>query len=559
MYQVGTQAGVVNKQRQGTGLATVLQDTEQADDYFMKYMGARAEAAQKKAADKEVAKNAALGKIMAVNPDFFYKHQKEMADQVAKTQQLGVAAMQSGAADPAVGADPASQEYQKELNRLNQMSQVSVQVRDQFKAFQQDVQAKGADYFDPETIVSWDGYANTSLSERMENPLSPPVVKQRQPYKDALVMAGTLAETISKGVQDGAQVDPATMRRTVREFFSDAKDGAVNTKSAAETYSNLPDARKQELADRAVQHGISAPEQMMFEMVDAQIKDPNPYNPAEALANAKLDVSEFARTGAETFESGTSESKTRPAALSEANRLMNEKPDAFPAWARYYGMEQGKGQSEKEFRTEVQRKLATDLWDRAKKEYRSGVVSGSGSSPEQKKRTDDWLETIYGQDMTAAQQAIDMLRGVDYGQGFTIDNAQVISDVITTTKGPMGALNGKIVRLEIASDVKAKFSKDDIAMAMGVNPAEVNVGKEVRLESGQVVRDVTITLRPENAGYLKTLYEDSEKKGRRWDKSAMPTYGTPATVEEALGSQTPAVKFGSQQPKSTPKYNYKGK
>ena len=526
----------------------MLQDTEQADDYFLKYMGARAAAADAKAKEKEAAKNAALGKIMNVNPEYFYKHQKEIADQVARTQELGVLAMQNGASDPAMGADQYSQEYQRELNKLNQMSRVSTQVRDQFKAFQQDVQAKGADYFDPESITSWDAYANTPLSGFMENPLSPPIVKQRQPYKDSLVMAGTLAETITKGVQDGAQVDPATMRRTVREFFSDAKDGAVNTKSAAETYNNLPDARKQELADRAIQYGISAPEQMMFEMVDAQIKDPNPYNPAEALSKAKFEVSEYDVRGAETFSAGVSKERSMPAAMSEANRLLNEKPDAFPAWARYYNLEQG-NMTEKDFREKVQREIASDLWKRAPKDTKSGVTPGSGKNPEQKKRTDDWLETIYGQDPTSAQQAIDLLRGVDYGQGFTIDNAQVIDD--------LGLMNGKIVRLGIASDVKAKFSKDDIAMAMGVSANEVKVGKEVQLESGQVIRDVTITLRPENAGYLKTLYEDSEKKGRRWDKTAMPSYGPPASVEDALDNQPFSTQFnGGQTKNTTPTYKY---
>lgn len=486
----------------------MLQDTEQADDYFLKYMGARAAAADAKAKEKEAAKNAALGKIMAVNPDFFYKHQKEIADQVAKTQQIGVMAMQNGASDPAMGADQYSQEYQRELNKLNQMSKFSKQIEAQFVERSKLI-ADNPDEYEAESIIGLNDYSDVSLADHMDKPLSPPTLKKRQPYADVMVMAGSIAEVMNKGKADGAQIDEASGRQLVREFLANPKDRENNLKSLTQAFSNLSDKEQADYTARSVNYGISGPELFLFELSKKSVPGQAPYNPAEAIQKSNFQRSYIKNAGAETYSTTVDQPATLAGALVLADSYMKETNDAFPQWMKYYNIDPA-GKNEKELREETRQRIAKDLIAKDPKKTDFGIVSGSGNNPEQQKRATDWITKVYGDNGTTSQQALDVLRGTKIGNNLDVERAYFLP--ITN---PLTGEMRRYVAIDATGPMVQKLTKSEIANMMGI-PADQIKDVGSTLEQGQSRKRITLELTPQNAQFLQTLYIDADAKGQKW-------------------------------------------
>jgi len=553
MYQVGTQVGDVHQQRQGTGKATVLQDTEQADDYFLKYMGARAAADEAKAAKKEAERAAALGKIMSFQPDYFAGHHQEIAEQTRIMQEAGLAAMNAGVADPAVGSDAASQAYQRELTKLNQMSTISKQFKDAYTKFKQDVDGKAMDYFDTDSLAAGDQYFRTKIADVMADPskIQSPPLKQAKVYASLIEGTNAIAAAYNTATADGVPLDEKRAKDIVRETMVDPAKGPGMIESAQRSYEAMPAAMQEEIKLSAQGMGITVPEAVMLRFSKQKFESQAPYNPGEEAIklSGKLDLSTSGYTGAETFSEGVNAEKSLQSATALAKAALFAHPDALTSQAERLGVKQG-ALSYEEFVDKTARAFAKDIYAMKAKDTKSGILSGSGKNPEKEKRADDWLQTLFGPDNTKAQQAADVLRGIDFGQGLTLDRAYVIDD--------KGLLNGKIVRFALKGDIKAKLSKKEIADVFGAPESAVKEGPTVNLESGQVEQEFTIPLTPRNSQFLRTFYDDAEKSKRSWQGAdALPTYAPPATVEDIYSGQGFSTQFPNQTtPAKTTTYKY---
>lgn len=135
---VGSNMGVASKQRQGTGLATVLQG-DRAMDTAERLFAYDMAAQQRKEQERAQKRDAAMLKLRSINPEFFYKHNAEKAREQDKLMAIG-AELIDGGKDPFNGTDPRSVEFQKQYQRLMSMSQTSQQVKGYFDELQKKVQ-----------------------------------------------------------------------------------------------------------------------------------------------------------------------------------------------------------------------------------------------------------------------------------------------------------------------------------------------------------------------------------------------------------------------------------
>jgi len=554
MYQVGTQVGDVHKQRQGTGYATVLQDTAQTDDYFLKYMGARAAADEAKAAKKQADRDAALGKIMGWKDDYFAGHHQEIADQTRIMQEAGLAALKAGAADPAVGSDAASQAYQRELTKLNQMTTISKQFKEDYARFRQDVDGKAMDFFDTESLTSRDQYYRTKIADVMADPskIQAPPLKQAKVYASLVEGTNAIASAYNTATADGVPLDEKRAKDIVRETMVDPAKGPGMIESAQRSYEAMPTAMQEEIKLSAQGMGITVPEAVMLRFSKQKFESQAPYNPGEEAIklSGKLDLSRRGYTGAETFSEGVDEGKSMASAVSLAKAALFAHPDALTSQAERLGIKQG-ALSYEEFVDKTARAFAKDIYTMKSKDAKSGIISGSGKNPEQQKRAGDWLKVVYGENMVQAQQALDMLRGIDYGQGLTINRAEIVQ------KGPND--NNRYVTFDLKGDIKSKFTKEELADAFGIDPKAITEkGPAKDLQSGQYEQTIEIRVSPTNANFLQSFYNDAEKNKRVWQGTEnLPQYAPAQDAETIMQGRKVDFLFQDQiVPPKTTQYKY---
>jgi len=531
-------------------------------------MGARAAADEAKAAKKQAERDAALGKIMGYKDDYFAGHHKEIAEQTRIMQEAGLAAMNAGAADPAVGADALSQAYQKELTKLNQMSTISKQFKSAYEKFKQDVDGKGYDFFDTESLQAGDQYFRTKIADVMADPtkIQSPPLRQAKVYASLVDNTNAIAAAYNTAVADGAPLNEKMALDIVRETMVDPQKGPGNIEAGQRAYDVMPSSMQEEIKMSAQKLGVTIPEAVQYRFGRQKFESQAPYNAAqEAMKFAKeFEISTSSRTGAEEFYRGPNKDASLASGKTKAKVFLFAHPDALTAQADRLGIKQG-ALSYEEFVDQTARKLAEEAYAIQPKKTESGIVSGSGKNPEQQKRADDWLQKVYGTDLTQAQQALDIARGVDFGQGLTVDRIEIFDNGGIKANFPevypeIGLESGpkKYIRFALKGDVKSRLTKKEIADAIGVPVSNVKEAPDVNLESGQVEMQYFMPLTPETSQFIKTFYNDAEKAGRRWEGAgSLPQYGAPASVEDVLQAAPTPFGFNQPQPAKTTTYNYK--
>jgi len=262
--------------------------------------------------------------------------------------------------------------------------------------------------------------------------------------------------------------------------------------------------------------------------------------------SVKLDLSTISNTGAETFASGVNKTKSLQSAIALAKAALFAHPDTLTSQADRLGVKQG-ALSYEEFVDKTARAYAKDIYAMKAKDARSGILSGSGKNPEQQKRAGDWLKVVYGENMVQAQQALDLLRGIDYGQGLTIDRAEIVQ------KGPND--NNRYVTFDLKGDIKSKFTKEELADAFGIDPKAITEkGPAKDLQSGQYEQTIEVRVSPTNANFLQSFYNDAEKSKRVWQGvENLPQYVPAQDVETILQGRKVDIMFPDQvqKPKIT--------
>lgn len=547
MYQVGTDIGNANKQRQGTGLATVLQGGN-ADDNFLKYASMRSAQREEQLAKREAQRAASLKKLTDMNPDFFYRHQQEKMEMLNNAQRLGIEAMQAGIDNPWESADPRAIAFQKAATELQNAAQVSEQIGNQYKAFQQDVQAKGANYFDPRSLSGMEQYFDRPLSEHRQNPSGVPLVTQRQPLANLTDFASALAGKIN-GTLNGTAYDPAAGRQAVREAFLNPDPNNNLAESATLALANYSPSERAEIEKKARDFGISAPEMLAAQMVDQFALKQKPFNVNDALAAADnaFDVTYSKYEGTDTFSKTPDKKTTMQGAMSAARSALRGDPRALNEFAAMYGLKHDPNETEVEFFDEVQRTLAADLYARKKKDRESGVFRDKADDQKLELSTDRWLRDMKSGDFAIAQNASGVLQNLDYLGNLKVKDARVQNKNIMSKEGEAPV---NLLVLDLETPTQVKMTKQDVMDATGANEDDFEI------TSGSAGTTVTFDLskmEPNNQ-LLRSMYQRSAKKqGVLYGE----TFQVPQTLDELIET-TPAkpAKSGTNSPE---KFKLKGR
>lgn len=541
----GTDVLLTHNLRQGEGLATTL-GPQTSDDYAIRYAEARRAAKEQQIAARAAKRNAALQKMMTQVPDFFYRHKQEIDQAWKKVFDLGVEAMNSGVVDPYEGTDEKSIAFQRAANDLKIRATVSTQIKDQYKAMQQDVQAKGADFFNPQDLIDGEGYFSRSLQDHLDNPTGVPLVRQRKPMQSSIQIASGLAAELNKGIKVGDTVDPNVARETIRTAFRDPVNGRDIATTFTGALENLTDDERAKLENEARQNGLSVPEMYAYQTMNAFLKRPGAYSINNALAEGDklFKPSTTAYRGKETYGKSVDKRTSMASAMSVARGILLDDPRALGEFAAAYKLKQDPSETEEEFFGEVQRSLATDLYNRSAKDRESGVIAEGQSAKELEVSTDKWLQDLKSGKRQLAQEAAGVLQGGTYYGNMYISKAQTLpaSEIQWTGEAPPFDLsvgdmeNANILRLDLRTPVGTSITRDQFSD----DPSAV----EIVEKQGSAEVYINLSKLEPNDQMLRTLYQSAHKKTGTVYKG--PGY-TPEnmTIEEILtiGKNPPTKTF----------------
>jgi hypothetical protein len=540
MNGVGTDQGYVHRQRQGTGKATVLTGGN-TDDYFAKYSMLMGAERQKKLAEREATKSAALKKLNDYNPDFFYKHKDEIAKAQNEMKDLALAAMKGGALDPYTSTDPASVAFQRKYEEVDRMSKVSTQVKDQYKAYQQDIQGKGADHFDVSTIGEADGYFfGRSLGDHLTNPTGQPLVRQRKPYQNTVDQASAVAAKIN-GSLNGNPYDPAKGREVIRAMFVDPETGKQTAEAHVQALAALSEGERKEIEKQAQNFGISPPEMLAVRNAEAFITSPKPFEVEESLKRGLANFDVSTSTYGDHKGRGTSvkEKTTMQSAMKAAYSELRSDPRALNEWARFFNLKQDANETETEFFAEVQRAAAKHMYDLKDKDTGYVASNEGGKEKEVEVSSDLWLQDLKSGKYELAQEAAGVIRGLKF-----LGNLEVSDATVVASTGTAGPLSGKPrldqgadrLAIKLKTPMATRLTEEEVATQIGVPAGE---GK-FELQQGQ--GETTVILKLDklepNDNMFKSMYKQSVKEGASLYKGAGYTRAG-ATVDDLLPGATP--------------------
>lgn len=560
MYQVGTNIGNVHPPlRQGEGFATVVKD-DKTDDYAVKYAQLRKAAKDKDLADRAAKRNDALKKLQAATPDFFYAHQKEVGAAYDDMMAKGLAAMKAGSNDPFNGTSDADIEFQKAAAKVGQMSKFSTQIRDQYKAFQQDIQAKGPDFFDPTTITqSQDYFFGKSLADHMESPTTAPTVQQRKPLQNSIELASGWAGKLQAGTQKDGTVDPNTAREVIRTAFRDPESGKGIMSTFSMALKGYTEEERAALEAEALQNGLSAPEMYALKTTQAFLKSPAPYSVNDAL---KVGDQLFTPTttewrGSESFSKRTDAAKSLQSATSVARGILHDDPRALQAFASLYKLKHDPNETEAEFFNEVQSALAQDLYARAPKDRMAGQTSEGKGNKDLELSTERWLQDMKSGRREFAQEAAGVLSGMKFYGNLFVEKAETIPgaaiewpDEIVSNLAPGEREKADWLRLRLKTPVGTQISKEEVVGQMGQEMADKI---EVIEKQGESEVFINLDKLEPTDQFLRTLYQSSHKqtgtlyKGPGWTSKGkiqdLLKPASPSAPNKSKNDQAPIYQF----------------
>lgn len=556
MYQaLGSNIGNVHPPlSQGVGLATVLTNGT-TDQYLNRYTELMAAERKRKLEERAAERNAALKKMQDINPDFFYAHNKEISAAHEDAMRLGVQALKSGVNDPWTATDGQSVAFQKAMAKLQEMSHVSTQIKDQYKAWQQDVQAKGADYFDPKTIAENNKFFfGASLQDHMQNPTATPLLTQRQPLQNSIEFASGIAGKLSNG-KDGTPVDVAKVNDVIRAAFRDPETGAKTMETFSRALAGYSDSERKQVEAAGLQYGLSAPEMLAVQYTQKFLASPKPYSVQDALHQGDSALTVSYTEGGDTNQSYRVPNKktTMAAATSIARGILHDDPRALSSFANMYGLKHDPNESEEEYFTEVQRALATDLYNREAKNREYRKTERGQDRKELEVSTDRWLSDLKSGKMELAQEAANVLQNSKYYGNLYIASARVapsLQDVwdeawvgkpFGNNAAAAGQSAGAMV-LDIKTPMSAKPIKDDdVYDMMGEKKDSGKI--DVQQTQGGFKVVINLDKLEPNDQLLRTIYQKAHKETGTLYQGPGYVPNQPETAADILKPVVPQYKY----------------
>lgn len=449
MDSVGTDIGNAHRQRMGTGLSYILQG-DQAVDTYRRINEREWMAAQRRDAERRAKRDAALSKLRATDPPFFYKHMAEKKAMQDEIMRMGVDIFNANG-DPFNDVTPQAIEFQRKYNKLMSMSDASKQIGQQFNGLQQELMGGKAEDYSADDIARAVSFYDKPLQEIVDNRLVPPTLQKKAP---AMEMSDFIGKRMAEWQKSSGRIPTDN---EIESFIdATASDGDNQQKFIAGYGSKLLQMDEQERKDleaRAKAASRETWQQMAFEDAKRWQKKAEPlditsaYNKASDLAAQGVSYKEWSTPAA--FGSAPVKGSKEAAIMSAVNAEFNSDDRWMTIFDEKGELPRGAEETDAEYAKRVKTYMATQIAPLVKTKVESGRTDKGETTAKQTQSRQDFLADIRSGDWRRMQGAANILIGTPYSGNMRIENA-------TVTQGE----NNFWLELDLGTNVTPKEVKD---------------------------------------------------------------------------------------------------
>lgn len=418
---IGSNQGSVHRQRQGTGLATVLQGNEaqQVGNFILKDKGMQQ-------LRRQAARNAAK-ELTHPEADYWSKHHKFLSDKYDELENMGVDIISKGGVDnPYQSNDPASQLYRKEARRIENLSRLSKEMQSHHEKTTAKINEKGIDHFTPEALVELNKYYNMDPNEVLEKGILPPLLEDAKPLKNGMKFWQGLMKEFEEPLPD------KNLRELVKTSLAEP-DSDLQRTYASKLKMLSPEGRKR-IENQTLDTNLSMVEQLAFNDAAKFQPQATPIDRDEIINGWVGDIQGSLDEFGITDETGLSKSGTVRKNIN--SKIENRVKDGLLSNPKVMQMdiEAGlyeEGATDKETLANAMEYYTPYSRQRLALKYKEdrNVSQYGKMTPDQKVKRVQWLEHMKSKDNTLVSNAAKYLIGMETENGLAVKD--VVYEPIT--------------------------------------------------------------------------------------------------------------------------------
>ena len=555
MIEVGSQSGQVHSEKQGTGLATILQGDRTLaamDEWGKMQMASR----QRRAAEK----NAALEEMMKYNPQYWSKHAVEMQGAVNGLRDQFIALQSKGIQNPFSGTDPASQAFQHQFVHVNAMAQTSKQAEEQFKSAQTELRGKNPDDIDENSLIASNKHFNRTLDDLVKTGDQAPVLQSKSPLLDEMNYMSPRAQVFLDQHKDGPITDQAK-KEFVQGLVAEPKEAAQIARTAAQQLAAMPQAQQDAFKKKAQDNGLSMPEQWALDSFNRYTKSKDPFD-IDGSLNKGADQVKI-QTKSFTGPDGGYVKENIPQAKQALKGQIDIMLSGDEAWKwksdpqMLKNVPRDKGDNDAEYEAKVKKWMFDKMWPEVNHPHVGSSVSDKGEQQKKLKETGDlWYTRLKAGDPEAANYLI----GHRNAEGWNVVSAdftgltgtnQLTNNVDNPFQGDFAQRQRK-VRFEVVSNVSAVKADgstptfDPAALPGSAKVTDVSTPADYAAKQARKVIEIPVGDLQGTENEFKNIYNERAKQsGRYFELPKTPSF------QQYQSQQAPSTQ--SQPPSGWPK------
>lgn len=468
MNGVGTDIGYTHKQRQGTGLATILPDDHFAARSYIAGQAARGEQLRQAAAAQDEARR----KMLEFNPDRWFKHEMQIRGKMNEWVDKGSALLAKNI-NPSTGLDEESRQWRNEKARIEALANQSQQMQKMFEATRGKIDGSEADKYDPEAIGNMYNYFNADLEKVVDGGILPPPLLQRKPGLNLQT------EWVGRMKDLGDRTGKGELKEGERWEFIRESVGARPelTESASSYLMNLPQAAQDEYRNRSEQSGKSPLELVHYDFLTRYEKKPEPIDLNKYIQSGadSIDVPYASWQNPDKFGTAVDSKEMKRIADNKATLMLANNPEALYAYRSLLPMKDN--ESEGVYRARAIGDLSKRLNQLKATQTKSGITAQGQDKKDIQESGQRWLQDMRSGDSDRHMEAAGYLfQTPGIMGGYNVETA-LVQD--------MGD-KGRYLVLTLAGDPQLKEVKEKMVDEMG-RPTEFSKFMTENTEGNLVV------------------------------------------------------------------------
>lgn len=510
----GTDLGMINRQHQGTGLATILPNAGVEDDFkqwsLLEY---QRKAARKK--EMEDKRDAFLKKLNAGFDDYWMKHSAEIGDAQSALLDQYAGLSEKGIVDPFASAKPEALEFQKNYMRTMRMVEASKQMKAAAGNMVSEIQKdpKGASAFTPQSILAKEQLLDRPLSEIVEGGFSDTPLLRADPYVDAVNFWKPYV-SVYEGTLNGASVTDAGIDDYVRTVLSNPDTQGSIQRTYVSRLAQMDPAEMQALELRANSANRDPLHQLAFEDAKRVSKRREPFNPYAAIqaAGDKVDV-DYRNVSGPQGASKRADKKDLDANVDIAVQAMLADRSDWDTWTDGGKLRYDAADTPVERR----RKLEKYLHGKVKAAVKLDESSTRTDKGEEKQSGEKFLSYIKSGNLDKQEEAAGFLIGARLFNNFEVSEAHIVSSPEDNGEGTL--------ELTLTTPLGIQLNKED---EDGLKDAAESEGFELVEKQGRRSLLLPLSKVEPNDNKLLRFHDLAMKKtGRRFEarEVAIPKVG----------------------------------